>query len=297
MLLYKSIVYLYKSTLMTKRFYITKDIDVLEFEAVNDWGYPRHKHHFFELTFVLKGNGQHLLNESIVDYKAGDLFFLTPKDEHEFVISEPTTFGIIKFTEQLFIEKASFTTSTYWRKNLESVIFHSNVIAKSVIRNEMDRKQLFGLYDLIRDELQNPETYGRNVITELFGAILIVLSRNLKTSFKDKPVQNLSHTDRVEAILAYVRQNVLKKDRVKVKAIAETFYLSPNYVGIYIKKHLGISLQQYIVETKVKMAESLLKQSNLSIKEIANKLGFTDAAHFNRIFRKYTGKAPSEYGA
>ena len=280
---------------MAKRFYITKDIDVLEFEAVNEWGYPRHKHHFFELTFVLKGSGQHLLNESIVDYKTGDLFFLTPKDEHEFVISEPTTFGIIKFTEQLFIEKASFTTSTYWRKNLESVIFHSNVIAESVIKNEMDRKQLFGLYYLIRDEFQSTETYGKNVITELFGALLIVLSRNLKATLKNKPLESMSDKDKVEAILSYIRQNVLKKDMVKVSVIAEIFHLSPNYVGIYIKKHLGISLQHYILETKVKMAESLLKQSNLNINEIAEKLGFTDGAHFNKIFKKYAGKIPSEY--
>ncbi len=280
---------------MTRRFYITKDIDVLEFEAVNEWGYPRHKHHFFELTFVLRGSGQHLLNESIVDYKTGDLFFLTPKDEHEFVISEPTTFGIIKFTEQLFIEKASFTTSTYWRKNLESVIFHSNVIAKSVINYEMDRKQLFGLYYLIRDELQNREVYSKNVITELFGALLIVLSRNLKAMLKDNSIQRMSDKDRVDAMLGYIRQHVLKKEMVKVSTIAEAFHLSPNYVGIYIKKHLGISLQQYILETKVKMAENLLKQSNLNINEIASKLGFTDAAHFNKIFKKYTGKVPSEF--
>ncbi|UNY98283.1 AraC family transcriptional regulator [Zhouia spongiae] len=280
---------------MAERFYITKDIDVLEFEAVNEWGYPRHKHHFFELTFVLKGSGQHILNDSIVAYKEGDLFFLTPKDEHEFVVSEPTIFGIIKFTEQLFLEKATFTSSTYWRKNLESVIFHSNIIAQSVIRCENDRRQLFRLYNLIRDELQTPKTYGRNVITELFGALLIVLSRNLKNTVKHSTPETMSDRDKVEAILTYIRQNALKKDMVKVNTIASTFHLSPNYVGIYIKKHLGISLKQYILETKMKMAESLLKQSNLNINEIADKLGFVDAAHFNRTFKKYTGKRPGDF--
>lgn len=280
---------------MAKRFYITKDIDVLEFEAVNEWGYPRHKHHFFELTFVLKGCGQHLMNESIVHYQTGDLFFLTPKDEHEFVISEPTTFGIIKFTEQLFLEKTSFTTSTYWHKNLESVIFHSNIIAKSVIKNEMERKQLFGLYYLIRDELQSIKPYGRNVITELFGALLMVLSRNLEFTLQNKPFKRMSDKDKVEAILSYVRQNVLRKDLIKIKAIAKAFHLSPNYVGIYIKKHLGISLQHYIIDTKIKIAEKLLSQSSLNINEIAEKLGFTDAAHFNKIFRKYSGMNPSEF--
>lgn len=280
---------------MTRRFYITKDIDVLEFDAIEEWGYPRHKHHFFELTLVLKGKGEHLLNENRVDYKEGDLFFLTPSDEHEFVIAEPSRFGIIKFTEQLFIEKASFCTSTYWRKNLESVTLYSNVVARSVIVNESDRKQLFGLYYLIRDELLNAAPYSRDVTRELSGALLIVLSRNLKSTLADLPSERMSDKDRVEGMLSYIRRHVLEKEMVRVSTIANAFNLSPAYVGIYIKKHLGIPLQQYILETKVKMAESLLKQSHLNINEIAEKLGFTDAAHFSRTFKKYAGVNPGGF--
>ncbi|WP_343556348.1 AraC family transcriptional regulator [Sphingobacterium sp.] len=280
---------------MTKRFYIAKDIDLLEFKAINEWGHPRHNHHFYELTFVMDGKGQHLLNESTVDYKKGDIFFLAPKDEHEFIIHEPTTFGIIKFTEQFFMENASLSKNTYWLKNLQSIVFHSNVIAKSVIEIESDRKQLFGLYCLIRDELLNKISYGHRVIVELFGALLIILSRNLKTSTHGIPNERLSEKGRVDDVLSYIRQNVLQRDMVKVSTIASVFHLSPNYVGIFIKKHLGISLQKYIQQTKIKMAESLLKQSNLHVNEIAEKLGFTDAAHFNKIFRKYVGVVPSKF--
>ncbi|MBU2951516.1 AraC family transcriptional regulator [Tamlana agarivorans] len=280
---------------MAKRFFINKDLDVLEFEAVTEWGYPRHKHNFFELTFVLKGAGQHLLNDSIINYQAGDIFFLTPKDEHEFIISEPTTFGIIKFTEQLFLEKSTFTSSTYWRKNIETVIFHSNVIAESIVHYETDKSQLIGLYYLIKNEMNNTLAYNRNVLTELFGALLIVLSRNLKSRIKNESHEQFSDEEKVENILTYIRQNVLNKERVKLKTIAETFYMSPNYVGLFIKKHAGISVQQYVIQTKIKMAEQLLKQSNLNITEISEKLGFVDSSHFNRTFKKYTGENPSAF--
>lgn len=280
---------------MAKRFYITKDLDVLEFEAVNEWGYSRHKHNFFELTFVLKGYGQHILNESIIDYKEGDIFFLTPEDEHEFVVAKPTTFGIIKFTEQLFLEKATFSSSTYWRKNIETVIFHSNIIAESIVHREKDKSQLFGLYELIKNEIENALVYNRNVLTELFGALLIVLSRNLKSTLKNKANANISDKEKIDTILTYVRQNVLDKERIRIKSIAEEFYMSPNYVSIFIKKHAGISIQQYVIQTKIKMAERLLKQTNLSINEIADKTGFVDASHFNRIFKKYNSINPSEY--
>jgi len=280
---------------MTKRFFITKDLDVLEFESVNEWGYAKHKHNFFELTFILKGSGQHILNESIIEYKEGDVFFLTPKDEHEFVVATPTRFGILKFTEQLFLEKANLMSSIRWRKNLDSVIFYANIIPESIIAFDKDREQLFCLYGMIKNEIENTLVYGRNVLIELFGTLLIIISRNLKSSLKELPKRNVSEKEKIDSILTYVRQNILDKERIKIKAIADEFYMSPNYVSVFIKKHGGISIQQYVIQTKLKMAERLLKQTNLNISEIAEKTGFVDSSHFNKIFKKYNGLNPSKF--
>jgi len=280
---------------MAKRFYITSDLDVLEFESVNEWGYPRHKHNFFELTFIIQGRGQHILNESIINYKEGDVFFLTPKDEHEFVIDEPTKFGILKFTERLFLEKANLSSSLHWRKNLDSVIFYSNIIPESIIAFDKDREQLFCLYGMIKNKIDNSLVYRRNVLIELFGALIIILSRNLKSSFKGLPKSDSSDKEKIDSILAYIRQNILDKERIKIKSIATEFFMSPHYVSVFIKKHAGISIQQYVIQYKLKMAERLMKQTNLSISEIADKTGFSDSSHFNRIFKKYKGVNPSKF--
>ncbi|WP_407322392.1 AraC family transcriptional regulator [Tenacibaculum maritimum] len=281
--------------LMPQRFYITKNLDLLEFEAINEWGYPRHKHNFFELTYILKGSGQHLLNESTIDYTKGDLFFLTPKDEHEFIINEPTTFGILKFTEQLLLEKANLAASMHWKKNLDTVILHTNNIPKSIITYDTDRLQLFYLYELIKNEIENSLMYSRDVLLNLFGTLLMLVSRNLKSNLLkiEKPYD--SEKEKINSILTYIRQNVLNKELIKTKAIAEIFYMSPNYVSIFIKKHAGISIQQYVLKTKIEIATRLLKQTNLNISEIADKTGFSDSSHFNKTFKKYTGRNPSAF--
>ncbi|WP_422091136.1 AraC family transcriptional regulator [Tenacibaculum ovolyticum] len=280
---------------MSQRFYITKNLETQEFEAINEWGYPRHKHNFFELTYILKGSGQHLLNESVINYQKGDLFFLTPKDEHEFVVEEPTTFGLIQFTEQLFLEKANFASSTHWRKNLDTVIFYTSNIPKSIVANDVDRIQLFYLYELIKNEIESPMTYGRDVLLNLFDALLVLVARNLKSSLikNEKPYN--SEKEKIDSMLTYIRQNVLDKELIKIKSIAKTFYMSPNYVSVFIKKHAGISIQQYVLKTKIEMAGRLLKQTNLNISEIADKTGFLDSSHFNKIFKKYTGDNPSAF--
>ena len=279
---------------MSKRFHSIKNLDVVEFDAVNEWGYPKHKHNFFELTYVLEGNGQHILNDSVINYNEGDLFFLTPKDEHEFVVDAPSKFGIIKFTEQLFLEKATLSSSSQWRKNLDTVIFYENIIPKSIISYTEDKAQLFRLYELIKNELHNGLAYNRNVLIELFGALLVMVSRNLKSSLKQQSIAIVSEKEKIDSMLTYIRQNLLDKDRIKVKAIAETFYMSPNYVSVFIKKHAGISIQQYVIQTKLEMAQRLLKQTHLSISEIAIKTGFTDSSHFNKLFNKYVLKNPKD---
>ncbi len=279
---------------MATRFYITKSIDVLEFDSVSEWGYPKHKHNFFELTFILKGSGQHIFNDSIIDYKEGDVFFLTPKDEHEFVIAEATRFGIIKFTEQLFLDKANSNSSKYWRKNLDTVIFHENIIPESIVAYEQDKNQLFGLYTLIKNEVEGNQVYNRNMLMELFGALLIVVSRNLKSSMESIPNSSITEKEKIDAVLTYIRQNIADKDKITIKTIARVFNMSPNYVSVFIKKHAGISIKQYVIQTKLNMAERLLKQTSLNVSEVADKTGFVDASHFNRIFKKYKGVNPSE---
>ncbi len=87
----------------------------------------------------------------------------------------------------------------------------------------------------------------------------------------------------------------MDKDTIRIKEIAATFNMSPSYVSIFIKKHAGISIQRYVIQTKIKMAERLLKQTNLNISEVAQKTGFTDSSHFNKLFKKYTGVNPSDY--
>ncbi len=295
-MLYKIIIYLYNYVdFMAKRFHIEKSLDFLEFISEKEWGHPRHKHNFFELTFILKGKGKHVLNESIINYKEGDLFFLTPKDEHEFLISETTKFGIIKFTEQLFIEKTEFFSNTSWKNQVESLIFHTNTITGNIVKNDVDRKQLFTLYELIKTEIKNTSVYSRNVLLELFGALLIIVSRNIKASFDVSDNIILSKKERIENILSYIRQNILDKEKIKIKTIAKEFNMSPNYVSVFIKKEAGISIQNYVMNTKMKITERLLKQTTLNMSEIAEKIGFVDSSHFNKTFKKYFGKNPSEY--
>ena len=80
-----------------------------------------------------------------------------------------------------------------------------------------------------------------------------------------------------------------------VKYFAEQCFLSPNYFGDLIKKETGRTPQEYIHIKIIELAKTELLGTSRTITEISNRLGFQYSQHFNRFFKRATGKTPGEY--
>lgn len=72
-------------------------------------------------------------------------------------------------------------------------------------------------------------------------------------------------------------------------------YLNPEYLSRLFKKEMGIGLNEYLVQERMKIAESLLRNTSFSISIIASKVGYVNFSHFARAFKKEFGVSPTEY--
>lgn len=277
---------------MTKRYYSRHALNIFTLE-LEKWEYPLHKHNFFELIFITEGSGFQTINDVKFGYQKGAIFLLTPEDEHFFEIAETTTFTYVKFTEQLFLEKNADNPNSKWQERIERVLCNPNAQPQDIVEEESDRSRLFQLLAILKAEYERTDMFSRQATLELFGAMMLIIARNLHEKGDLPPLQHNKDEEKVSTILGYIRQHISEKEKVKIKAIAEAHLMSPNYVSIFIKKHTGLSIQQLVMDTKLKTAERLLRQSNLTISEIATRLGFTDASHFTKTFKKYKGTNPS----
>ena len=77
--------------------------------------------------------------------------------------------------------------------------------------------------------------------------------------------------------------------------MADKLHFSVGYFGDLIKKETRQTAQQYIQNKIIDLAKQELLGSNLPVSEIASRLGFEYPQHFTRMFKKVTGKSPSEY--
>lgn len=84
---------------------------------------------------------------------------------------------------------------------------------------------------------------------------------------------------------------------ITLQSIAQKFTINPNYASQLFKKETGVTFTKYLTTMRVNYASSMLKTSDLSINEIAEKSGFKDYFYFTRVFKKITNMTPTAYRA
>ena len=85
------------------------------------------------------------------------------------------------------------------------------------------------------------------------------------------------------------------QESLSVSRMSEIAGLSERQLSRRFKKATGESPGQYLLHLKCRFGKEWLKNSDLSVAEIAQLCGFSDASHFGRIFRRWQGVAPSDY--
>jgi transcriptional regulator GlxA family with amidase domain len=79
------------------------------------------------------------------------------------------------------------------------------------------------------------------------------------------------------------------------REIARRIGLSPNWLARAFHARYGTTMARYVLAARVTMAQSLLRSTDVPVGEIARRLGFLDAQHFNKRFRRAAGCSPSSY--
>ncbi|HCA09676.1 helix-turn-helix domain-containing protein [Chryseobacterium sp.] len=257
------------------------------------WDIEYHNHNFYELIVIESGKGTHHLNGVTFTYKKGDVFLLRPSDAHEFSIKSKTRFIYIKFTEQHIWKSLQTDKKRELSKIVQMLMEDRSFVYESAIKNKADREHLLQLARILLHEFTDKNLYNKETCVDLFSAMMTILIRNtMNSGGLEQITQGLNQT---EKILYYINVNAMNPDKMKLEHLAKEFMLSPNYISIYIKKQTGFSVQQHVMQHKIKAAEKLLKQSNYNINEIADQLGFNDASHFNKIFKSYKKRSPSSF--
>lgn len=97
----------------------------------------------------------------------------------------------------------------------------------------------------------------------------------------------------IEKARAFVRSHY--QEGITRTEVADSVYLTPEYLARLFKKETGITIKQYINDYRMERAKELLSGGNVRISDVASQVGFDSFSYFSTVFKKYTGMTPNEY--
>ena len=251
-----------------------------------------HKHSFFELVYIISGEGHHNVNGNVFPYSGDNLFLLKPMDTHFFKVNEFTTFLFIRFNNiylQGQMVKDERNTLGHWVHKLE-YIFQNNRNDGCIIQNQQDKPLARAVIEALRREYADGQVLQQELVQQLLNTLITLVARNISGDYADKNENNLALQ-----IISYIHQHIYDPVKLRAEHIATHFNISLHYVGEYFKKQAGENLQQYIIQYKLSLVETRLRYSDMRLNEIAGELGFTDESHLTKTFKKYKGVTPTQY--
>lgn len=225
-----------------------------------------HTDSFYSLVWFTEGSGSYVIDFEEYEVKPGRIFFVSPKQIHNWEYTENSKGYILVLDTSIGLELQTDFPFPFLDIDSQTAGFLSQVFAAML--EGLEQKA-----DLLVD--------------------ISYLYRILKRLPQKEGIRH-SHTD---SILDRYKKNIIENQaEIKtVEAHAEELGLSADALNTLCKQHLGISAKQYLLDLKITEAKRLLLYSRNNINEIAFLLGFEDASYFARLFKKKTQLSPSAF--
>ncbi len=224
-------------------------------------------HSICHLQIVYKGTAVLRTEEGTFSLKKNDIFFTFPNEKYYLDADNQFAFLYISFSG----ERGA------------SLLSEKNITEQNCVFSMPEELLLFWINAITKTNSDNAYLLAESV----FSYTLSLLSNTVLG------IENESH-EKIDKILAYIQHNFTSRD-ISIKKIADLFFYSEKYISHLFVLKTGVKFSQYINNLRIQYAIELIKKGEGSLSEIATKCGFSDPFYFSKVFKKETGKSPSEY--
>ncbi|WP_400076078.1 helix-turn-helix domain-containing protein [Winogradskyella sp. R77965] len=172
------------------------------------------------------------------------------------------------------------------------ILFFGNTNIPVIHLDKKEQQKFKTLHEVIIDELETEDNIQAEMLRMLMARFIIKSTRLLKAKEGIVETPKSSKVDLLREFNFLVEQHFKKEHSVSF--YADKLFRSPKTLSNNFAK-LNRSPLQIIHERVVLEAQRLLIYTDKTAKEIAYEVGFDDASHLSRLFKKYTSQSPSDY--
>lgn len=135
--------------------------------------------------------------------------------------------------------------------------------------------------------------FGEPIANEISRHFTHELKRSYESLLLSKDQQSTHHDEEIIKVQEWLQDHY--QDAFHISEVASNFQMSVRSLNRRFKLAANTSPLQYLQELRITHAKALLKQSNLDVSEVADRVGYQDASYFTGLFKKLNAVTPNEY--
>lgn len=236
--------------------------------------YHAHGKNEFELHYFIQGNGSFLNDRTRFGLEPGTLFITTPETHHSIIVDDRA--NPISYYAVLIRTEGP-------ERDIQRLM---TIDLKSNRTYKVGTNYRF-FFEEIREKGLSANRALRKSAVHQFISFLYLLSGEEDFHFSDG---RNSHIEKALRIM----QNGITGD-LDLDEIARRLGLSPSYFIRLFRQKMNTTPMKYLMKLKIEAAGAMLTSTDRPMLTIAQDLGFYSEFHFSRVFKQYTGSAPSRY--
>lgn len=240
---------------------------------------------FFTIAVCTKGFAHFVLNGKECHVKEGDLFITFGRQTIDHFVRSEDFQGSALFQSQEFVQESLMTMRYLWPYLMRHPVMSLNEQERTIVREG---------YTLLKNRLASEEEVLRQ---ELIQAILQVFYLDVCRMMEKRAPREEHYNSRTYNLFYHFMQLLASNYMIEreVAWYAQTLSLTPKYLSEVVKTVSGRTVGQWISIMVVMEIKSLLRNTDMSVKQIAQQLNFTTQSFMGRYFKNLTGLSPLDY--
>lgn len=255
------------------------------FEFTKKYSFPGEKHNFWELQYVDKGNYTVTADGHPYKLSQGQIIFHRPNEYHGGNADGKTNpnLMVLAFSGLGFdtLSGKVLSLSEHQRRHLSEILS----VAKNCFTNQLNREN--------DHEISLSQDADPAFVQSIFIHLESLIISCILNKRKNTPYAPIGTKDTAETIAKYLQTHLC--DGVSLHQLETRFHLNRNYLNRLFKAKYGVTAIQYYIQQKIELAKELLRNDQMTIKQIAEELDYSTESYFCKQFSDLTGYTPTEY--
>lgn len=246
-----------------------------------------HFHNLYEIGICYYGTGELTIDEEIQRFEGGMISFI-PMNFLHVTKSDP---GIYAFWEFLYIDPESILKEMFPGNARQVQDTFALVNRKAMFVKETEQPELARLIRMILEEMGKKRPYYQEIVKSLVCSLVLTLARgNQDEQIEKVKVRNSAQ---LENAVTFVEANYAKN--FKISELADACHMSETHFRRVFQERMNMTPVEYINFVRIKKACDLIDKTDISMEEVAEKVGFVTPSTFNRNFRRIIGTSPYQW--